>query len=1141
MAGSGGGTGAKHDHKPATREAELKITGMTCASCVKTIEGHLRRVSGVASVAINLVLERGRVTFDPSLINAQSLCEEIEDVGFDAEVMSERNIDESVQSATAVLAVRVDDIHHKPTADKAIAYIKQLPGVLGCVRARRSSHVRITYNPHLIGARQLLQRIADEGGIDGQWAPADDLQEDAKSGALGEERSLRRDFLSCLVPGGVVLVLAMLYSRHSMPRWLGREMLPGVSVCAVLMFIFATPIQFVFGRRFHIGAYKAMIHGSPNMDVLISLATNLTFGYSTLVLIISFFQHLVEPHKPKPSHAVDPAHFFDTSAVLITVVMLGKMLEGRAKRRTMEAIDSLLALQPHTATLVEGKDGDSSDGRVREIPFELIQVGDLLKVFPGGQIPVDGIKQSAGYTSVDESLITGESKAVEKAVGDVVLGGSTCLAGHVILRATQVGSSTTLGQIISLVEQAQTSKAPVQQTADKIARHFVPCVLCVAVVTWVVWFSLTFSGTVEPNLAGMATAHEAHPLSVKFMFAMRFGIAVLAIACPCALGLATPTAVMVATGMAAKCGLLVKGSLPLEVGARVKALVLDKTGTITQGRPQVVGAAILPSAVRALSSSWAGLLRRCEREDSTGGHKATPTPTPTPNTPNPFIRTETPTSRVTWLEPPSSPTLSPTPQHHHHHAHHNQHQHNSHHHRDGAHSMAHAFWWIVGSIESSSEHPLGRCLHTYCKTMTDAPLLATPSDFENLPGRGLVCVLEGRQVGAGSWVLYEDMKFAKSLKGSSAYTHQPGATRAGQAALKGWVDSEQEEGSTVIVVHVEGICLGAVALRDNLKPNVKQLIRSLKHHYDIDVWMCTGDNAKTARVVADKAGIVQSRVVAEAMPNDKVQLLHKLKNEHQHTGRYVGMVGDGVNDSPALAQADLGIAIGVGAHVTVNAADVVLMGSDLSDLASFFKLSKQTIWTIRRNFFWAFVFNVLGVPTAAGVFYPHVTIPPAVAGTLMAMSSVLVVASSLMLRRFSKVVLSPTPLTPPGSPLGRAYDGVSLTVRQVQRLVGRMKDLTPTPRGGHTSYQFLRHTSEGHESSSVVEMASAHSTSSSAATSPEELSPAAGAGHGPRGVRGGVKSEGGTPSPHNNKSNIKVIELKSTSVEGDENTPDSLI
>ena len=717
----------------------------------------------------------------------------------------------------------------------------------------------------------------------------------------------------------------------------------GVTFIILIILVLSTPVQFIIGRRFHLAAFKALKRRSPNMDVLVSIATNTSYFYSSILICYC----MLAP-ETSGSHdlALATTHFFTMGPILIAVVLIGKFMEATAKLAAMKALTDLPASMPAEAVLC-GQDA----GADHTIPVEMVEHNDVLRIFAGAKIPVDGKVCSEGTVYIDESLLTGESKPLPKGPGEALLGGSTCISGGCLMLVTQVGGDTMLGQMVTLVQEAQASKANVQRMADRVARVFVPSVVLLSIATFLVWAVLVFSDVVGVpashmhSMSGMASGmsgmmdHDAMT-SMKLLFAMKFGMAVLMIACPCAMGLATPMAVMVSTGVAAKRGCMVKSAEALEISAQLDAIVLDKTGTITMGAPAIRAAAFIAEPLEALLPAWSKLpkqatyLKRSLME----------------NTPAPQV-----------LGPQNS---------------------------SAAQDVQACFWWLLGVLESASDHPVATCIRDVVGKIHGLPDVNAPRDFEYFSGKGMRCIVE--QLGnvtarVGNLRFYEEVA-------------QRRVETQAESDLLGWVAMLQEQGHTVVIMHIGSQLVGAVALRDSVREDAEWVVSYLRDTLKLDVWLCTGDNTATAAAIAKEVGIVN--IVAEALPVTKSECVKQLQSKGGGRANRVCFVGDGVNDSIALAQADVGIAIGVGAQVAVEAADVTLIRSELEECATFLALSKTTFSTIRLNFFWAFCFNFVCLPMAAGVFYPAIHIPPLAAGIGMAGSSCLVVFTSLSLRSF---------------------------------------------------------------------------------------------------------------------------------------------
>lgn len=679
---------------------------------------------------------------------------------------------------------------------------------------------QVRYESDEIDLPQVLTQIK-KIGYSGEVWPEKPVGEEAGAQAeAAEKRTLWIAFLFAL-PFALNMVLEVFWGHGKTP-YLGNP---------YLQWLLATPVQFVIGRRFYSDSYHALKSGGANMSVLVALGTSAAYFFSVYNVL--------------GRHGMV---YFETSVILITLILLGKFLEHRAKGRTSQAIRKLMRMQPKTARVVR-------DGRETDVPAEDVVVGDLVVIRPGERIPVDGTI-AEGRTAIDESMITGESLPADKAPGDAVTGGTVNKTGGIRITASRVGSETTLAQIIRTVEEAQSSKAPIQRIADVISGYFVPAVVFLAALTFALWYFWFAPGDLNRALV-CATS-------------------VLVIACPCSLGLATPTAIMVGTGRGAEQGILFKGGEHLENAYRLSAIVLDKTGTITQGAPEVTD--ILPAG----QTDEAELLR------------------------------------------------------------------------------------LAASAESVSEHPLGQAVAR--RAQGDGLELAPPASFEAVVGFGIKAEIEGKAVLVGT----------KRLLAQEGVDFTP---------LEAQMTQLEAQGKTAMLVAVDGRLSGAIAVADRVKPEAKAAIASLKE-MGLEVWMITGDNSRTAEAIAREVGV--EHVMAEVLPKQKAEKVEELKQK----GHVVGMVGDGINDAPALAAADCGIAIGTGTDVAIEASAVTLMKGELTSIASALRLSRATMRVIRQNLFWALVYNVVGIPIAALGF-----LSPIVAGAAMAFSSVSVVLSSLRLGR----------------------------------------------------------------------------------------------------------------------------------------------
>ncbi|XP_006873803.1 PREDICTED: copper-transporting ATPase 1-like isoform X1 [Chrysochloris asiatica] len=926
-----------------TSKCFIQVTGMTCASCVANIERNLRQEEGIHSVLVALMAGKAEVRYNPAVIQPLMIAEFIQELGFGATVI------ENADEGDGVLELIVKGMTCASCVHKIESTLTKHRGIFYCSVALATNKAHIKYDPEVIGPRDIIHTIESLG------FEASLVKKDRSASHLDHKREIRqwrRSFLVslffCIPVMGLMIYmmavdhhLAALHHNQNMSQegeinihssmFLEHQILPGLSIMNLLSFVLCVPVQFFGGWHFYIQAYKALKHKTANMDVLIVLATTIAFVYSLVILLVAMYERA----------KVNPITFFDTPPMLFVFIALGRWLEHIAKGKTSEALAKLISLQATEATIVT-LDSDNIFLSEEQVDVELVQRGDIIKVVPGGKFPVDG-RVIEGYSMVDESLITGEAMPVAKKSGSTVIAGSINQNGSLLIRATHVGADTTLSQIVKLVEEAQTSKAPIQQFADRLSGYFVPFIVFVSIATLLVWIMIGFLNfeIVETYFPGYNRSISQTETIIRFAF--QASITVLCIACPCSLGLATPTAVMVGTGVGAQNGILIKGGEPLEMAHKVKVVVFDKTGTITHGTPVV-------NQVKVLVDS----------------------------------------NRVSY-----SKILA-----------------------------------IVGTAESNSEHPLGAAVTKYCKQELDTETLGTCIDFQVVPGCGISCKVTNIEglLCKNNWNIEENNIKNASLVQIDANNEQSSTSSSMiiDAQLSNTFNDQQykvlignrewmirngliinndvddsmteheRKGRTAVLVAVDDELCGLIAIADTVKPEAELAVHILKS-MGLEVVLMTGDNSKTARCIASQVGI--NKVFAEVLPSHKVAKVKQLQEE----GKQVAMVGDGINDSPALAMANVGIAIGTGTDVAIEAADVVLIRNDLLDVVASIDLSRKTVKRIRINFVFALIYNLVGIPIAAGVFMPiGLVLQPWMGSAAMAASSVSVVLSSLFLKLYRK-------------------------------------------------------------------------------------------------------------------------------------------
>ncbi len=798
------------------KETTFKVTGMNCAACSARIEKVLNKTEGVQKATVNLATEKAVISYDPELTEPSAFREKIERLGFGTEL---EQIDLDITGMTcAACSARIE------------RGIRKMDGVEDATVNLALETAAVSYNPEAISPKEITAKI-EKLGYGAQ------LKKDVQQpGEDHRERAIRKQTWKFII--AAVLSLPLLYTMFGHFSFTSFVYMPDLLMNPWFQFALATPVQFVIGWQFYAGAYKALRSGSANMDVLVALGTSAAYFYSLYQSVLSSGGHAHEIHL-----------YYETSAILITLILLGKLLEAKAKGKSSDAIKKLMGLQAKTATV-------ERNGEELTVPIEDVAAGDILYVKPGEKVPVDG-EIIEGRSAVDESMITGESMPVDKNPGDSVIGATINKQGFLKVRALRVGSGTALAQIIKVVEQAQGSKAPIQRLADKISGVFVPIVVSISVLAFLFWY---FAG--DPG---------------NFAEALENMIAVLVIACPCALGLATPVSIMAGSGRAAEMGVLFKGGEHLEQTHKVNTVLLDKTGTVTNGEPVLTNAEI--------ASGW-----------------------------------------------DEERLLS-----------------------------------LTAAAEKGSEHPLGQAIVK--GVLAKGIQVSNADSFRSIPGHGIEAEVDHAEVLIGTRKLMEKNQ-----------VRVPGLELKKMA---GW----EEEGKTVMLVAVDGEYAGMLAVADTMKENAPQAIERLTQQ-GIHVVMITGDNERTAKSIGHLAGI--SHVIAEVLPEQKAEEVKKLQSD----GRIVAMVGDGINDAPALAVADIGMAIGTGTDIAMEAADITLMRGDLNSIADALAISRRTVRNIKQNLFWALGYNAIGIPFAAMGF-----LAPWIAGAAMAFSSVSVVLNALRLQR----------------------------------------------------------------------------------------------------------------------------------------------
>lgn len=904
------------------KTADLNIDGMTCNGCTSTIETALQNLEGIREVRISLEDQSAVVEWEEPPVNLTEIADTIESAGYHVRTMRERvqkevpddeeahaqrgpSGDDDVQKATLAISGMTCSMCSQAVSRA----VEGLNGVDSIMVALSTDSAVINYHTEQVTIDAIREAIGDigyevenvemdnpregqESSGDHGTPSAETVEERWQRLAKRQKRKVeerRRAFFWSFAGAFPILLFSMILPHFVSWGFSGKEVTVAGRTFVLeglLFWLLATPVQFLSGWDFYRMTFYNLRIGTAGMDVLVALGTTASYGYACWGLW---------------KNDLESTHFFETSATLICFILAGKWMQASAVRRTSKALTELMKLQSPTAVKVTpGSQVEHPEMfnpledhyREETVPINQVHEGDLVKIIRGSSIPADG-RIAFGEMSVDESMVTGESMPVVKTPGSDVLGGTVCVetshegSGAVFMEVTGVGADTALSQIIELVQDAQTRSVPIQSFADSVSAVFVPTVCCFSLLTYMIWYALCMSGVVP---ASWYEDLDEGPVT----FSLTFGIACLVISCPCALGLATPTAVMVGSGTGARLGVLMKGGEALEVASKVDSVVLDKTGTLTKGQPVIVD---------------------CRQFDKIVDNKS--------------------------------------------------------------------LLWMLGSLEKNSEHPLAQAVVSYAEEMLGTDYLeekpfAQPKSFKALTGRGALGVLNGYSVAVGN---------------------RPFASESGIGIpddAENYMEILEREGKTAVLVAVDGTVCMVMGIADRLKSDATASVAFLRDKMKMDVWMVTGDNRNTARAIARQLGLPEDRVISEALPAAKVQQVRRL----QAQDRIVAMVGDGINDSPALAQSDVGISLGSGAKIATEASDMVLVRGNVSDVCTALHLSRSIFRRIQLNLLFSLLYNILGIPIAAGIFYPLVQsrLPPTLAGLAMALSSVSVVLSSLTLR-----------------------------------------------------------------------------------------------------------------------------------------------
>ncbi|KAI8390254.1 hypothetical protein BD560DRAFT_380401 [Blakeslea trispora] len=885
--------------------SQLRVLGMTCASCVNSIERGLSVTQGIFGVQVSLLAESATVSYDPILIQVDQIAELINDMGFEATVIAE-----NIQNQSNKLQLQIFGMTCASCVNAIERELSKLEGINSVSVNLMTEMATVSYSQFKIGPREIVEKI-ESLGFNALVSDKSKIVQLESLSKIREIKQWQQGLLHSFIFAFPVFIIAMILPEFESGRYLLNTptyVIPGLYLFDVIQLALATPVQFIVGRRFLTSAFQSLKHHAPTMDLLVVLSTLSAYIFSVISMIRAVLT----------GSTIRPTVFFETSATLITFIMGGRYLENLAKGQSSTALSKLMSLAPSTATMVQLSDDKNAIMTEKQIPSELIQINDYLKIVPGDKVPTDGTIVS-GESTVDESMLTGEANPVIKHIGDTVIGGTVNGLGTFVMRATRVGSDTALSQIVRLVEDAQVNKAPIQGFADRVAGVFVPSVVILGLATLVIWSVLV--GCLGVSRMPTLLQKEINKEGVNgdwFFVCLKMCISVVIVACPCALGLAIPTAVMVGTGLAAEHGVIFKGASVLENGQKVNKVLFDKTGTLTTGQVQVV-----------------------QYEAWDQGEK----------------------TKTNMLI-------------------------------------------LAALAEAKSEHLLGRAIVSKAKELTNTSAessldhLGSVSNFKSETGFGIECnVLLSNSSDNNYHVVVGNQNWLEEYHGIGLSDDQIQA-----------VERESSQGRTSILVAANGLPMGFISISDTIKPEAKAVISAL-HEMGISTAMVTGDNHLAAQCIASRLGITE--VYAGVSPSGKTQIVKDVQSQlrpstslflrRRLSPTVVAMVGDGINDSPALVASNIGIALCSGTDIAMEAADVVLVRNNLKDVVVALALSKSIFRRIKLNLLWACIYNIIGIPLAMGLFMPiGLHLHPMMAGMAMAASSTSVVVSSLMLKWFWK-------------------------------------------------------------------------------------------------------------------------------------------